>query len=133
MYIFFAFAACVDDTKECTKAGECQPDSYQGTKNTTVVGIPCQAWSSDTPHESEDKEVGDHNNCRNPSGDYDFNGPWCYTSDPEQEWAYCFSQCSGKWIPLLFVFNLKNPSSILNKGICGFANPKLFFSKQPMQ
>ncbi len=89
---------CINEVRSCSNVNSpaCETvDSYSGSKTTTVVGKTCQVWSTDTPHESEDKEVGDHNMCRN--HDEDVNGPWCYTSDPGQEWAYCFKSCTGKY------------------------------------
>ena len=102
--IFFKYSfylECVDEasTGSCVivDSPACKVnDSYNGLKTTTVVGKTCQVWSSDDPHETEEKDklVGDHIMCRNPDGDP--LGPWCYTLDPEQEWAYCFRKCAGK-------------------------------------
>ena len=35
----------------------------------------------------------DENYCRNPTNAK--NGPWCYTTDPDQRWDYCFKTCLG--------------------------------------
>jgi len=69
-----------------------------GMVSVTVNGKQCQKWSSNTPHPvssrfSRDELFPDgsvaaaENYCRNPASDpY---GPWCYTMDPDMEWAQC--------------------------------------------
>jgi len=61
-------------------------------QNHTFSGIPCQAWSSQTPHTHSitaalypDSGL-DGNACRNPDGS-DF--VWCYTTDPNVRWQTC--------------------------------------------
>ena len=61
---------------------------YQGTKNTTVSGRPCQYWEHQWPHEhvigSTDAEFPDRsvqkaaNFCRNPNREVFL---WCFTMD----------------------------------------------------
>ena len=70
-------------------------DRYSGKVNITVSGRICQAWSASEPHELNftdvgkvgETEAGDHNFCRNPSGEA--LGVWCYTTDKDKEWEYC--------------------------------------------
>lgn len=66
--------------------------SYRGSSNTTISGIPCQAWSKQSPHEHTrtpekypDSGLLD-NMCRNPDGS---GAPWCYTADNETRWEVC--------------------------------------------
>jgi hypothetical protein len=60
---------------------------YEGTISTTVTGRICQVWSLDTPHSHSYNDVGDHNYCRNRDGE---NRPWCYTTDPDVTWEFCY-------------------------------------------
>ena len=71
----------------------CQQEStsgrdYFGETNTTVDGIACQKWSDTQPHDHKFTHVGDHNFCRNPSGDSQ-SQVWCYTVDPGHERQNC--------------------------------------------
>ncbi|XP_051500734.1 apolipoprotein(a)-like isoform X2 [Myxocyprinus asiaticus] len=74
---------------------------YRGPISTTILGVTCQKWSSMTPHQHASFTPETHpdkglesNQCRNP--DNDENGPWCYTTDPNQEWDYCqIPDCEG--------------------------------------
>ena len=69
--------------------------SYSGKVNVTASGRSCQVWSTSEPHEPKytdmgkvgETEAGDHNYCRNPSGE--FAGVWCYTTDPDKRWEHC--------------------------------------------
>ena len=80
-----------------TKLIGCQEKStkgrfYKGKANTTVDGIPCQKWSEGAPHNHSFTDVGDHNFCRNPTGEsqeLEESQVWCFTTDPEQERANC--------------------------------------------
>ncbi|CBY30366.1 unnamed protein product [Oikopleura dioica] len=67
--------------------------NYVGFKQTTVSGLTCQKWNSQTPH-SHSREKDNYgekdfetNFCRNP--DNEPGGPWCYTTDPDSRWEYC--------------------------------------------
>lgn len=61
--------------------------------NMTETGIPCQRWTSQTPHshytpplvfpELDDAE----NYCRNAGGQEP--NPWCYTTDKDVRWQKC--------------------------------------------
>ncbi|XP_045197843.2 uncharacterized protein LOC123552331 [Mercenaria mercenaria] len=79
---------------------------YRGTLDHTIDGYTCQKWSSHypwahtlLPFPYDDKEnrqdgLGDHNYCRNPSGDRK-SRPWCYTTKSKYKWQYCdVSICS---------------------------------------
>ena len=61
--------------------------SYSGTINHTSSGKVCQSWSAQEPHEHGSTEVGEHNYCRNPSGNV--LGVYCYTTDPDKRWEHC--------------------------------------------
>ncbi|CAH1394197.1 unnamed protein product [Nezara viridula] len=66
---------------------------YQGTKNVTKTGLPCQRWDSTVPH-SYDRppnvfpEVQNAENyCRNAGGEEPT--PWCYTMNQSVRWQHC--------------------------------------------
>lgn len=66
---------------------------YQGTKNVTKSGLPCQRWDSTVPH-SYDRppnvfpEVQNAENyCRNAGGEEPT--PWCYTMNQSVRWQHC--------------------------------------------
>ncbi|XP_071092008.1 uncharacterized protein [Haliotis cracherodii] len=82
-----------NDALECFRYRK-QTD-YKGHLNTTVAGIPCQRWDSQSPHAHSHTDISRFpddnledaaNYCRNPDGKY---GLWCYTNDPDVEWQYC--------------------------------------------
>ncbi|KAM7395988.1 hypothetical protein PAMA_007324 [Pampus argenteus] len=75
--------------------------TYRGPTSITILGVTCQAWSAQSPHQHSsftpethpDKGL-DGNSCRNPDGDV--NGPWCYTTDRSKKWDYCqIPDCQG--------------------------------------
>nr|XP_015803025.2 plasminogen [Nothobranchius furzeri] len=83
---------------------DCKVDNgvtYRGPTSITQLGVTCQAWSSQTPHEHNSFTPQSHpdkglegNNCRNP--DNDAHGPWCYTTDRNKKWDYCqIPDCAG--------------------------------------
>ena len=68
--------------------------AYNGTKDTTISGKTCQKWNQQSPHNHSNTDPAyfpnrdvDNNFCRNPSLR---DGPWCYTTDPDIPWEYCF-------------------------------------------
>ncbi|XP_056419590.1 plasminogen [Hyla sarda] len=72
--------------------------NYRGTESKTRSGKTCQDWTATTPHTpnytpTNFPDAGlDANFCRNPDGDP--NGPWCYTTDPNQRFEFCdITQC----------------------------------------
>ncbi|TKS75385.1 Plasminogen [Collichthys lucidus] len=75
--------------------------TYRGPTSITVLGVTCQAWSAQTPHQHNSFTPQSHptkglegNSCRNPDGDV--NGPWCYTTDRTKKWDYCqIPDCAG--------------------------------------
>ncbi|KAL4232839.1 hypothetical protein ACF0H5_007526 [Mactra antiquata] len=79
---------------------------YRGKLDHTVDGFTCQKWSSQYPWshkllpypyegtKDDEDGLGDHNYCRNPSGDRK-SRPWCYTTKSKYKWQYCdISICS---------------------------------------
>uniref|UniRef100_A0A669CM05 Plasminogen n=1 Tax=Oreochromis niloticus TaxID=8128 RepID=A0A669CM05_ORENI len=75
-------------------------ETYRGPTSVTVLGVTCQAWSAQTPHQHSSFTPETHptkglegNSCRNPDGDV--NGPWCYTTDRNKKWDYCQISDSG--------------------------------------
>ncbi|XP_047194110.1 plasminogen [Hippoglossus stenolepis] len=75
--------------------------TYQGPTSITILGVTCQAWSAQSPHQHNSFTPVSHptkglegNSCRNP--DNDVNGPWCYTTDSNKKWDYCqIPDCVG--------------------------------------
>lgn len=75
--------------QECGSARLQQRD-YRGTSATTVSGLTCQNWTSQTPHKIGERahyspeelllKGMEANYCRNP--DESVTGTWCYTMDP---------------------------------------------------
>ncbi|KAA8582862.1 hypothetical protein FQN60_015408 [Etheostoma spectabile] len=76
-------------------------DTYRGPTSITILGVTCQAWSAQSPHQHNSFTPQTHptkglegNSCRNPDGDV--NGPWCYTTDRNKKWDYCqIPDCAG--------------------------------------
>lgn len=72
---------------------------YRGCQNKTKSGRTCQNWSSVKPHNPSNfvkgklrkKQFGleNHNYCRNPTSNFGFRSPWCYTTDPKKRWDFC--------------------------------------------
>ncbi|KAJ3605604.1 hypothetical protein NHX12_027649, partial [Muraenolepis orangiensis] len=82
----------VNEDQVTTTCYEDRGRFYQGQTNTTVSGIPCQAWRLQAPHQHLLSAVvpelrGSENRCRNPGGRRD--RPWCYTTLPTLRWEYC--------------------------------------------
>ncbi len=94
------------------------PLGYTGSKSSTITGLTCQRWDSQTPHEHTRTSTLypnadlSENYCRNPDGGGD--GPYCYTTDSEHRWQYCFQTCSGGRYTAIEEFRAKSlsPSSI---------------------
>ncbi|CAG00148.1 unnamed protein product [Tetraodon nigroviridis] len=76
-------------------------ETYRGKTSITILGVTCQAWSAQSPHQHNSFTPETHsdkglesNYCRNP--DSDVNGPWCFTTDPNKKWDYCqIPDCVG--------------------------------------
>ncbi|XP_078488867.1 plasminogen-like isoform X3 [Ciona intestinalis] len=70
------------------------PGSYLGSGSTTLTGYQCQYWDANTPNahiyhsyrHPDFAELGHHNFCRSPSGDFK---PWCFSTNPDFRWEYC--------------------------------------------
>ena len=62
---------------------------YEGLVNTGGSGRDCKKWTAvkDSPYGPSVTGIGNHNYCRNPSGEKE--KPWCYTVDPTTEWEFC--------------------------------------------
>lgn len=80
-------------------AGECfigDSRDYKGTKATTASGRTCQAWTSQTPHNhswTPGYGLPTNNQCRDPTRG---GRPWCYTTDPDTRWEYCYQKSCGE-------------------------------------
>ncbi|XP_046877719.1 plasminogen [Hypomesus transpacificus] len=75
--------------------------TYRGSISMTQLGVTCQGWSSQSPHQhasftpvTHPTKGLDSNSCRNPDGDS--NGPWCYTTDRSKKWDYCIIPDCGQ-------------------------------------
>uniref|UniRef100_UPI00398F39A6 plasminogen n=1 Tax=Pristiophorus japonicus TaxID=55135 RepID=UPI00398F39A6 len=72
--------------------------AYRGSVSTTISGIICQSWSSQTPHRHSRTQENypckglEDNYCRNPDNEKE---PWCYTTDADTRWEYCQVQKCG--------------------------------------
>ena len=69
-------------------------DDRLSNKNKTLSGKNCQNWMTQYPHKHNfnenthpDKDLGDHNYCRNP--DNKRSGDWCFTLDDHKKWESC--------------------------------------------
>jgi len=71
---------------------------YMGKVSKTVTGKQCRKWSlsytDDGPFPDGSLEEAE-NYCRNPSSSWT-RGVWCYTTDPNEEWAACDVPLCGK-------------------------------------
>ena len=73
---------------------------YRGRLATTVGGLPCQGWQSQSPHEHDytleeyDSSGLEGNGCRDPDGAE--GRLWCYTTDPDTRWDYCEVDCAAE-------------------------------------
>ncbi|CAH1802432.1 unnamed protein product [Owenia fusiformis] len=90
------------EVKENNK--ECKADTlgkgYQGKLSITKSGKTCQRWDTQSPHKPnhdikpsnfpEDTLKDAENYCRNPDNAQE--GPWCYTTDINKKWEYCYVQ-----------------------------------------
>ena len=102
---------------ELSYLADCKSSSYgteyAGTLSSTIFGLECQPWSSQTPHQHSytdinrfpDNSLEDASNyCRNPVGSEHTLGPWCYTSDPDVELDYCdIPACDGNEIRYMII------------------------------
>jgi len=108
VYCFYC-KGCRED-----KAGR----GYIGQVNTTVNGLQCQQWSSNTPQVPnpsytdnrfpDGSRAAAENYCRNPDATW-LKGVWCYTMDPDVRWEPCdVPECGKSQSPslLLRYFNL---------------------------
>ncbi|CAH1786990.1 unnamed protein product, partial [Owenia fusiformis] len=92
-------------TQECKQT--VQGLGYVGSVVETRSGKHCQRWDSQIPHPHSNNDPVNFpdatlddaaNKCRNPDGQPD--GPWCYTTDPDQRWEYCdVPLCGGATRP----------------------------------
>lgn len=79
----------IDTTTHCYRG---RGEGYRGDVGVTPGGLICQRWDSQYPHQHsftpENYGCKDlrENYCRNPDGR---DIPWCYTTDPNVEIAYC--------------------------------------------
>ncbi|XP_061195832.1 uncharacterized protein LOC133204070 [Saccostrea echinata] len=66
---------------------------YQGTKNVTETGRPCQRWDAQSPHEHDYYvfSIAQENYCRN----FDREEPWCFTNDSDVRWELCGVKICG--------------------------------------
>ena len=76
--------------------------AYDGFQHRTVNGNQCQSWSKSKPHVPKRVPLFESKNyCRNP--DFDINGPWCYTTNPNIRWEYCSVEICEDPSQLIFV------------------------------
>ena len=78
-----------------------------GTFHETVTGIPCQEWSSDSPHVPNPSFTDDRfpdgsrraakDYCRNPDPSWS-RGVWCYTIDSDVRWEECDVPMCGMFV-----------------------------------
>ena len=65
---------------------------YRGTINTTLSGLQCQRWDSQSPQKHSNTPAKKPNSglienyCRNPDGETNI---WCYTTDENKRWELC--------------------------------------------
>jgi hypothetical protein len=61
---------------------------YNGTRNTTISGLPCQSWIDDMNHHPNDypDNTLTENYCRDP---YGRGYIWCYTPKPSVPYEMC--------------------------------------------
>ena len=102
---------------------------YRGRARNTKGGIPCQDWSSQSPHRHSFQPEKyrtmrlKRNYCRNPDNEPE--GPWCYTASKKLRWDYCdVPMCSGNFILLPLTCNI----AIIHQFKCLLNDIKLHIS-----
>lgn len=94
---FFLFFLNYFELNSVTPPNECLTTAggadYFGHVNTTISGRTCMRWASQSPHGHAFGFAKDQGNyCRNPYKD-EAEGPWCFTTDPNQRWEFCNVPC----------------------------------------
>lgn len=92
MKIIIIVPECLEDGKSVL---------YRGKRNVTASGIPCQYWSSTSPH-AHTYQFNAENYCRN--SDRTTVQAWCYTQDVNVRWEYCDIPVCRKRISIPFFF-----------------------------
>ncbi|XP_076824953.1 plasminogen-like [Clavelina lepadiformis] len=96
---FCEVPVCHETTRPTDCFDERDPSSYRGFVDKTEDGTPCLIWDLYNTYSHiysssrfPGKGLGNHNYCRNPDGDV---RPWCFTTNPDFDWAYCdVDKCS---------------------------------------
>ncbi|XP_062613743.1 hepatocyte growth factor-like [Saccostrea cucullata] len=67
---------------------------YRGSVNTTISGKHCQRWDQQYPHQHKFNNWPGtvENFCRT----LDETQPWCYTTNSQQRYEFCFVYICGK-------------------------------------
>ncbi|XP_066287494.1 plasminogen-like [Branchiostoma lanceolatum] len=86
---------CIHPACPFVCVGNSTGSDYRGNESVTISGKTCQRWDVDFPHRhdyppEEYPELVD-NYCRNPDESEDEPGLWCYTTDNNTRWEYCFN------------------------------------------